>query len=90
MLGKEAGALIRDVVRLQDQLGALHDADVSAGLIREYLDKQDGGDKPPGLAAYLRDREAAIANLCINFRPAWDTLSSPEWRARLAAAIAAL
>ena len=37
VLPSEAGALIRDVVGMQDQLGNLHDADVAIALIQDYL-----------------------------------------------------
>lgn len=36
VLPKDVSAMIRDVVKLQDQLGEMHDADVAATLVREF------------------------------------------------------
>jgi CHAD domain-containing protein len=36
VLPKDVNAMIRDVVKLQDQLGEMHDADVAATLVREF------------------------------------------------------
>lgn len=97
VLPADAGALIRDVVGMQDELGLLHDADVAAGLIRNYLaesprkkGKRGAVAPPPGLADYLADREATVAHTRDHFGATWATLTSPAWRARLAAALAAI
>jgi triphosphatase len=42
VLPKDAGAMIRDVVKLQDSLGELHDADVATTLVRGYLGEHQG------------------------------------------------
>ena len=42
VLPKDASAMIRDVVKLQDGLGELHDADVATTLVRDYLDGRKG------------------------------------------------
>ena len=42
VLPKDAAAMIRDVVKLQDGLGELHDADVATILVRDYLDERKG------------------------------------------------
>jgi CHAD domain-containing protein len=98
VLPAEAGDLIDDVVKLQDALGELHDADVAAGLIREHIAaeqprrrKKAPPDAPPGLLAYQADREAAVRRICTEF-PAttWPPLIGPDWRARLAAVSAAV
>jgi CHAD domain-containing protein len=116
-LPPDASTIIRDVTKMQDQLGDLHDADVATGLIKEYIDsrhpkksekkskKSDDqqsltdnpqstihnpqSDVPPGLAAYLEEREAAIRHIHADFFSTWSRMQSPEWRARLAAVIMA-
>ena len=96
-LPPEAGRLIRDVTTMQDQLGALHDADVASGLIDEFIARQQKRRKkgdpdyevPPGLAAYLEERQAAIRTIHADFNSTWATLQSPKWRARLAVVILA-
>ncbi|MGA7731165.1 MAG: CHAD domain-containing protein [Chloroflexia bacterium] len=42
VLPKDASAMIRDVIKLQDGLGELHDADVATTLVRDYLDGRKG------------------------------------------------
>jgi CHAD domain-containing protein len=118
-LPPDASLIIRDVTKMQDQLGDLHDADVATGLIREYIESRTrhrknseskskksnnpqstAGDPqsamanpqsqvPPGLAAYLEEREAAIRHIHADFFSTWSRMQSPEWRARLAAVIMA-
>ena len=96
-LPPEAGDLIRDVTRMQDQLGELHDADVAAGLIREYITTQSKRRKkgdpeytpPPALAAYLEECEAAMHRIHADFFSTWAALQRPEWRAKLALVIMA-
>ena len=97
VLPADAGALIRDVVGMQDELGVLHDADVAAALIRDYLAappkkkaRRRPAEPPTGLAGYLADREAAVAYTRAHFGATWATLTGPPWRARLAAALAAV
>jgi CHAD domain-containing protein len=96
-LPPDASILIRDVTKLQDQLGELHDADVAAGLIRDYIDdqkkrrKKDDSDytASPGLLAYLEERESAIRRIYADFLSTWSRIESHAWRARLAAVILA-
>jgi CHAD domain-containing protein len=96
-LPSEAGDLIREVVSMQDELGELHDADVAIGLIRDYVQRHTKRQKdgyeftmPPGLAAYMEDRSAAIRRNHAEFLHTWAGIKSPEWRARLASVISAL
>ncbi|MEO8285884.1 MAG: CHAD domain-containing protein [Chloroflexota bacterium] len=96
-LPHEAKGLIKDVVKMQDQLGELHDADVAVTLTKGYIEEQEKKRKkkdpayvvPAGLAAYLEEREAAIRRIHADFFSTWSRLQSPEWRARLAAVIMA-
>jgi CHAD domain-containing protein len=93
VLPPDAEALIHDVVDLQDELGALHDADVAAGLIHAYLGEShhpDAPPPPPGLAAYQAERAHARQTLHAEFAGTWAGISGAPWRARLAAAVAAV
>jgi triphosphatase len=102
VLPGNASTLIRDVVAMQDQLGALHDADVAAGLVREYIAAQPkkGNRKrraetsptqpPPGLAAYLGHLEGTVESTKAGFGSTWQRLTGPKWRTQLAAAAAAV
>lgn len=97
VLPDDAGTLIRDVVEMQDQLGALHDAEVAAGSVRTYVahahgrySKHDASPAPPGLAAYLGEREHAAGTIHSAFALTWAHLTSPDWRGRLATALAAI
>src|SRR5262249_1180187 len=93
-LPAEAAALIADVVALQDRLGALHDADVTVGLLQAFLTnrpKKKRHDAPPvGLVVYLADRQAALENPQETVAALWTQLINPDWRNRLAAALAAV
>jgi CHAD domain-containing protein len=92
-----AATLIADVTEMQDQLGALHDASVAADLIDEYVHDRHGKDAlaegsamPPGLAAYQLERRRAAGSIVNEFSLTWANLTSPDWRASLAAAIAGI
>lgn len=98
-LPSDATDLIGDVVKMQDQLGELHDADVAAGLIRSHVARlqkkgKKSGDKvaqvPVGLAAYLAEREAAARQIHTSFFSTWSDLSSAKWRGRLGGVISGL
>jgi CHAD domain-containing protein len=98
-LGGEARAVIEVVRALQDHLGALHDADVARGLLREVMERaqqeagDENGDLPTlrGLTAYHDDREAALRTLLDTFGTAvWADVVSEETRARLARAVSVL
>jgi triphosphatase len=100
VLPGNASTLIRDVVAMQDQLGALHDADVAAGLVREFIAAQPKKGKkkrraedsatqpPPGLAAYLANLEGTVESTKAGFGSTWQRLTGPKWRTQLAAAAA--
>ncbi|HMA35150.1 MAG TPA: CHAD domain-containing protein [Chloroflexia bacterium] len=90
VLPADAAALIADVTALQDQIGALHDADVAAGLIRTHLAGADHDPPAAGLMAYLTDRDDTVRTAGVSGAAAWAHLTSPAWRARLAAAIAGI
>jgi CHAD domain-containing protein len=89
--------MIRDVVKLQDQLGEMHDADVAAALIRDFAGQRarrhagEGNQEAstaPGLDAYLKDRTDTVARKQTEYETTWLTLTSHDWRKRLALLIA--
>jgi CHAD domain-containing protein len=98
-LPPDAGQLIRDVMKMQDQLGALHDADVAAGLVRDYVVNSHKAAlkrgeieprTPAGLAAYFNFLTSEAQRVLSDFSATWAYLSSRDWRLQLAQAIASL
>ncbi|MCW5850444.1 MAG: CHAD domain-containing protein [Anaerolineae bacterium] len=90
-LGPHAGWLVGQVVQMQDHLGALHDADVDAQALTEFLEERDG--KPvelPGVRAYLSSRLADRARLRARFGRVWTIVNGPRFRRLLAQAVAHL
>jgi CHAD domain-containing protein len=92
-LGASADPLIERVVALQDHLGALHDADVAAGLARTFL-VQHGGDlsdeETAAIGRFLVDRERELARLRRTVGPTWRRVSGVGYRRLLARAVAGL
>jgi CHAD domain-containing protein len=96
VLAKEAAAMIRDVVKLQDGLGELHDADVATTLVRDYVSGLKGrgsgarnGDDgepelSPGLTSYLDELQSIMDAKRKEYVSTWAALNSPEWRKKLA------
>jgi len=92
-LGRDAGPVIEKVVALQDHLGWLNDADVAAGLARQYLVEHAGDlDEREGAAIgrYLVDRERELARLRRTVGPAWRGVSSLAFRRALGRLVAGL
>ncbi len=99
VLPKDVTAMIRDVTKLQDNLGELHDADVAHALVEDYAKEQtkhrdhktsdeaqsSTETTPPGLAAYLDDLHSTMDRKRKEYVTTWANLHSPEWRKRLAA-----
>ena len=95
VLGPDAEALIEDVTKLQDELGNLHDADVARHLVDSYLRKRKkhagkGSEPPQDLADYVAEQNAIIDDIKQTFSGTWGLITGPEWRSRLATAIAFL
>jgi CHAD domain-containing protein len=103
VLPKDVNNMIRDIVKLQDQLGEMHDADVAAALVSEFADRQShrqpaaksangvNGSEPamqPGLAAYLKDRTETVKSKQVAYEATWLAITNPDWRKRLALLIA--
>jgi CHAD domain-containing protein len=92
-LGREAGPVIEKVVALQDHLGWLHDADVAAGLARQFLVEHAGDLSEAESAAigrYLVDRERELARLRRTVGPVWRGVSSLAFRRAVGRVVAGL
>lgn len=99
VLGPETPRLIRDVVAVQDHLGALQDAQVAIGVIDRFLDQwqeQQGEDSSremaqvAGVVSYLAARSEESQTLTATFPAKWALIASRKFRDRLAAALADL
>jgi CHAD domain-containing protein len=103
VLGPEAGEVIKAIVRLQDHLGALHDADVAQQTLARYLQQihkaarggheraSDLEEPVPGeVAAYLEDRQQEMLKLQTTLPAVWEEVVSPELRRKLALAVSVL
>jgi CHAD domain-containing protein len=103
ILPKDVNNMSRDIVKLQDQLGEMHDADVAVALVSEFADRQshrqpvaksangENGGEPamqPGLAAYLADRTETVKSKQVAYEATWLAITDPGWRKRLALLIA--
>ncbi len=95
VLGSDAQAVIAEMVRLQDHLGDLHDADVANGLLSAFL-FSPGADSTslpviaPGVVSYLAAKQRELQTLMRTFPGKWEEFSRPEVRRWLANAVAAL
>ncbi|MGC8782609.1 MAG: CHAD domain-containing protein, partial [Anaerolineae bacterium] len=97
VLGEETPALIKQVTAMQDLLGELQDARVAGDLLTAFLEKQrepaagrEAQDALAGVEAYLAAQRGRQAELLAAFPAPWAGLIGPEFRRRLALAIAAL
>jgi CHAD domain-containing protein len=104
VLGAEAAVVLDSLVRLQDHLGALNDADVARRSLWQYLEKRvakarkQQKDRPPGEAlpdiegvtAYVGLRERELHQLHDSLPAVWQEIVSPDTRRNLALAIGVL
>lgn len=92
-LGRDAGPVIEKVVALQDHLGWLHDADVAAGLARQFL-VEHAGDlselESAAIGRYLVDRERELSRLRRSAGAPWRGVSSLAYRRALGRLVAGL
>lgn len=92
-LGPEAEVLIPRVVALQDHLGWLHDADVTAQLARAFLVAESGRLSRPETEAignYLRLKERDLERLRRTVGAPWRSVSGATFRRLLGRAVAGL
>jgi len=99
VLGSEAKGVIKQIVALQDHLGALQDAVVASDLLRGFLNEWAEKQKTEpttqrvaihGITNYLAAKQAEIYQLLEGFTAAWAQLNDPAMRRDLAAAVASL
>jgi CHAD domain-containing protein len=92
-LGRDAGPVIERVVALQDHLGWLNDADVAAGLARQFLVEHAGELSEAESAAigrYLMDRERELARLRKTVGGPWRGVASLAFRRAIGRLVAGL
>lgn len=93
VLGADVETVIDWLIRLQDYLGELHDADVTNTLLGEFLfaAQTDSGQViAPGVAAYMACQQRKLQNLIAEFGPLWNEFNQPAVRHALANAVAVL
>ncbi len=98
VLGRDAAAVITELVQTQDVLGDLHDADVAVHLLSDFLAHQTGlpetrARKQPelrGVVSYLTMQEGQVRKLQRRVPAAWKRLNAPKLRRQLALAAANL
>jgi len=99
VLGPEAKGVIKQIVALQDHLGALQDAVVASDLLRAFLNEWAERQKTEptvqrvaihGVTNYLAAKQAEMYQLLEAFPVPWARLNDPAVRRDLAAAVASL
>ena len=92
-LGREADPLIARVTALQDHLGLMNDADVTASMTRAFLVEHAGELSAPESAAigrYLVDREKEVARLRRTVGATWRGVAGVRFRRALGRVVAEL
>jgi CHAD domain-containing protein/adenylate cyclase class IV len=92
-LGAEADGLIARVTALQDHLGLMHDADVSAHLARDFLVENAGSlsnAESAAIARYLVNREREVTRLQRTVGRPWRGVAGIAFRRGLGRALAGL
>jgi CHAD domain-containing protein len=92
-LGDDAAPLIARVTALQDHLGLMNDADVSASLARTFLVEHAGelsGIESEAIGRYLVSREREVARLRRTVGPTWRGVAGVSFRRGLGRVVAGL
>jgi CHAD domain-containing protein len=92
-LGPEASVLIARVTALQDHLGLMNDADVTASMARTFLVEHAGelsSLESAAIGRYLVDREREVARLRRTMGPSWRGASGLRFRRALGRVVAEL
>lgn len=92
-LGDESAPLIARVTALQDHLGLMHDADVTAAMARTFLVEHAGdlsGIESAAIGRYLVDREREVARLRRTIGPTWRGVAGLRYRRSLGRVVAGL
>ncbi len=84
-LEPEAGALIRRVVALQDQLGDVHDLDLAAHHAREFVEARPGmeRDERRAVGVLVTTLDQRVARLSGSLGPRWREVCGAGFRGRL-------
>ena len=95
VLGPEAKEVIEAFKTIQDHLGDLHDADVAAILLQEFIDQAEAQptsdpEQLEFVRHYLHYCTAERQRLMETFPALWEQFKQPDLRHNLAKAIAAL
>jgi CHAD domain-containing protein len=102
VLGPGTKVLIKEIVSMQDHLGALQDAVVASEILRDYLQwgtwgheataEPPSGVPPvaPGVETYLAAQQSEIEHLLKTFPAAWRQLQTAEFSQKVAAAVVVL
>ncbi|MCX7668622.1 MAG: CHAD domain-containing protein, partial [Anaerolineae bacterium] len=90
VLGAETPALIKQVTAMQDLLGELQDARVAEQLLTSFLQEAATTADLSGVQTYLAAQQSRQRELLAAFPAPWADLIGPDFRRRLALAIAAL
>jgi len=92
-LGADADPLIARVTALQDHLGLMNDADVTASMTRTFLLEHAADLSAPETAAigrYLVDREKEVTRLRRTIGPTWRGVAGVQFRRTLGRVVAGL
>jgi CHAD domain-containing protein len=92
-LGDDSLPLIEKVTNLQDHLGLMNDADVSASMARTFLVEHASQVSPPESAAigrYLVNREREVARLRRSIGAPWRGVAGAGFRRSLGRVVASL
>ena len=92
-LGPDVGPLLSRVTALQDHLGLLNDADVSARRARTYLVDHAAtlsSEEAGAIGGYVLDREREVVRLRRTVGGVWRGVEGPAFRRRLGRAVARL
>ena len=92
-LGPEAAVLIERVTAMQDHLGLMNDADITASMTRTFLVEHAGELSPPESAAigrYLVDREREVARLRRSIGVSWRGVAGARFKRGLGRVVADL
>jgi len=99
ILGPTTNDLINELKTIQDHLGDLNDANVAIQLMNKYLDGWNASQASlpveerqnmEEIASYLAARDDERRHLKVSFQDAWGHFIRPEFKEKLALAIAVL
>ena len=94
VLGSGLSGAVESLVRLQDHIGELHDADVTIGLLRDFLMRHAQAAANPAVGdavgRYLKLTEIRLRDLQRTLKKPWKRVAGQRLRATLARGVARL